>query len=759
MPTAPTPIDAGPAVPNANDPEVTFDAMFEASLTWQKDDLQPQANALAENVYDNAVEAAASAVAADASADAAALSEAAAVAAAASAINAPGTQATSTTSLSLSTGTKVFTLAQTGKLFPVGGRAYAASASDPSGRRMVGTVMANNPGTGAFTLDVLSAGDVAGSGTYADWIISNAGEGSALPAATVPDAGKVLGVTSGGVYGLLASRGVGGAAIGGNQTLTNTSPGVQRITPTGPGQWIQMADATTLTTGTGLHDLANLGGWDVEIRDATGVALGYILPGTSVVAHLASNATAAGSWDMQEASVFGTVVAELDLPLSLGSGTTGVLAGAVSIDANRELLLLAGDARLYGVVWDAASSTFGTPVLIRAAGVATRARAINTVTDQALVISCNSGTGLEAVALTITGTAITVNTAATATLAGNVISIDEIIPVVGQGWVLAYRRATTQGAIRALTVTGTTVAIGAESLTTGDTNSPPMPYDIGSGKVVVVDVSSTTTTVGMRTMSGTTLTAGTAATLTNSFASHATRMLGSGRVAVVYRGAAGVFTGAIVSVTGTVVSTSTVTLSALGNNSPTVVHQVGSQVIVGSGNGSSGCRINVLTDSAGTAVAGTELIRDRGGVIDPVFVAADSTSVTMLAAAAATAATGEVIRVGVSGNNAVVLAARALTAGNYANGGASAPSTVAYNKEALPAGVLRGSAACVAGLADTRNLLWVSRAGMPVLVPAQPLQWLAGGQGRLRSAEHSWEWTGQLVQTGLTVALQKLKVA
>lgn len=53
---APVPITPGPPVPNSNDPQSTFDAMFEASLTWQKNTLQPQANALAQNVFDNALE-------------------------------------------------------------------------------------------------------------------------------------------------------------------------------------------------------------------------------------------------------------------------------------------------------------------------------------------------------------------------------------------------------------------------------------------------------------------------------------------------------------------------------------------------------------------------------------------------------------------------------------------------------------------------------------------------------------------------------
>jgi len=52
--TPPVPIDAGPALPSSSDSEATFDAAFEAFLSWQKTQLQPQTNALAANVYSNA---------------------------------------------------------------------------------------------------------------------------------------------------------------------------------------------------------------------------------------------------------------------------------------------------------------------------------------------------------------------------------------------------------------------------------------------------------------------------------------------------------------------------------------------------------------------------------------------------------------------------------------------------------------------------------------------------------------------------------
>uniref|UniRef100_A0A6M3M7U3 Putative tail protein n=1 Tax=viral metagenome TaxID=1070528 RepID=A0A6M3M7U3_9ZZZZ len=59
--TAPTPIDPAPDVPDSSLDEPTFDAQFEAFLTWLASDAGPGMNALATNVFDNATDAATSA--------------------------------------------------------------------------------------------------------------------------------------------------------------------------------------------------------------------------------------------------------------------------------------------------------------------------------------------------------------------------------------------------------------------------------------------------------------------------------------------------------------------------------------------------------------------------------------------------------------------------------------------------------------------------------------------------------------------------
>jgi hypothetical protein len=99
------------------------------------------------------------------------------VTAATSSLGGATTNSTSTTSLTISTGSKSITLVETGKAYTVGQYVMIASTASPS-NYMVGQVTAFS-GT-SLTVDVTS---ISGIGTLAAWSISVTG----APSASIPD--------------------------------------------------------------------------------------------------------------------------------------------------------------------------------------------------------------------------------------------------------------------------------------------------------------------------------------------------------------------------------------------------------------------------------------------------------------------------------------------------------------------------------------------------------------------------------------------
>lgn len=125
--------------------------------------------ALGDNVLNNANEAKGSADLAATKADDSVAARDIAVAAAQAAVNSPGAIATSTTSLVLGSGDKVFVLVESGKDFAVGQYIVASSLANPMVNYLKGRVKAYDKPSKTLTMGDVTA---SGAGTYADWSIA-----------------------------------------------------------------------------------------------------------------------------------------------------------------------------------------------------------------------------------------------------------------------------------------------------------------------------------------------------------------------------------------------------------------------------------------------------------------------------------------------------------------------------------------------------------------------------------------------------------
>lgn len=179
-----------------------------------------QANALSTDVNAKSIVASDAATAATTKAGEALASANTAVAAASSAINTPGTNATSTTSITPVIGANSFTLAQTGKTFIVGQFVTVADSTSPSTKFFNGPITAFNSGTGAITVD---ARVVAG-GTSSSWVITASapaqGERFTAPVQTSVALGNVSGTVNIDLRVALEYT----MTLTGNTTLTFTMP-------------------------------------------------------------------------------------------------------------------------------------------------------------------------------------------------------------------------------------------------------------------------------------------------------------------------------------------------------------------------------------------------------------------------------------------------------------------------------------------------------------------------------------------------------
>jgi hypothetical protein len=312
-----------------------------------------------------------------------------------------------------------------------------------------------------------------------------------------------------------------------------------------------------------------------------------------------------------------TLSASAQLTLAASSSQNAYISSKIiTLDANRELVIYSTFVltdSISAFVYNSSTNTFGAVATIRTTAAVLGATLI--ATDRVLVASMgSSGTSLEAVVLSISTNTITVNTAATATLGGVLADLGGnsyygSLVTVGSSYVLSYGRATNVTALRALTVSGTTVTIGSEATLTPATTNAAALFPVSSSVVLALSSSATVFYATPYTVSGTTLTVGTGATTTvSNILYFPVGVFQSGQIGVLFQNST-VF-GGVVSVSGTTASISSAqvwsaTASLASNNNYAAI--VGDKMLCYYAATGVTSLVNVLTNTSGTASAGTEI--------------------------------------------------------------------------------------------------------------------------------------------------------
>jgi hypothetical protein len=259
------------------------------------------------------------------------------------AVNAPATNATSTTSLTIGTGSKSLTLAEIGKLFYIG---QTVSISDTTGLNvMSGTITAFDSGTGAMTVNVTNA---IGTGTIASWIIS-VGALSATSTGTSLVKGNGTGGFSAATVRTDYAEPTTALATGLLKNTTTT--GAHTIAVAGTDyQAVITGGATTITTAdlTVSRALASNASGKVVVSTVTSTELGYLSGVTSAIQ------TQLGT--KQATLVSATNIKTVNGNTLLGSGNLAITTSGLNSGATTNMTgLLKGDGTTISATTDYAT--------------------------------------------------------------------------------------------------------------------------------------------------------------------------------------------------------------------------------------------------------------------------------------------------------------------------------------------------------------------------------------------------------------------
>lgn len=443
----------------------------------------------------------------------------------------------------------------------------------------------------------------------------------------VGNAGKVL-KTDGALASWTTQIGFDSATTAtGSVTLTSSSVAAQRIQATALGQRVTLPDATTMGAqkkGAGIFSLTNVGDYTMAIVDAGGTTRGFIDAYSTSRVDLHDISTSAGLWGLENIRRLSISASYANTSLSLG---TNVKLRCVPVDADRDVILF-GDTTLEAIAYNKTTSTWGSPVQVRATISAQQFEALLVATNKVLAISFNT-TAEEATVLSLSNVTITVGTPGTSTIANAITTAARAATplLVGTSVFMGYVRGsagTGQGAVQGIAISGAAATIGTDVAIGANVSSATCPHLYVSGSNGVAFVSDGTNFTGRTyTINSTTgaLTGGTAGTVAQGDDLIRSVALGSRWLLLTHTNTT---LGHLASLSAT-----TITIGASVSNGTNIggvldAHVVGSTRVVITGL-STTARFNTFTDTAGVLSAGTA-IASTGSTAAPIWCSTTGTT-------------------------------------------------------------------------------------------------------------------------------------
>lgn len=298
-------------------------------------------------------------------------------------------------------------------------------------------------------------------------------------------------------------------------TLTASSTRVQVVTMTAASKSVYMADATTLQKGGELTVIKNAGTLSLYVRDASGNLLTMVRPGGCVATYLTDNTSSSGTWVIGNQSVVSAIYPGLVTTVNAAGTITSITV--VPLSTTQAIVMYqVGSLKARTLNISGTTITMGAELTLEASAAAPCYSAAMMSSTQA-VATYTIGSVLKAVTLNVSGTTITAGTVllptTSSTVTGaNVTALSSTVALV------AYYQSTPQTVhAMTLTVSGTSLTNGAESVgvsMSGGAAPLPQVATLSSTLALIALTSSAGCKAATVTISGTTATINAVLTVT-----------------------------------------------------------------------------------------------------------------------------------------------------------------------------------------------------------------------------------------------------